>query len=83
MVKAVISVTLFYANVDYSFSLANEAEVALHIGSYSGDWLAEDSIDYGISISKSGFTFGISDTDLDGPAGDPKVYVSYALDFSL
>ncbi|MCH2058945.1 MAG: TorF family putative porin [Thalassotalea sp.] len=72
-----------YANVDYSFSLANEAEVALHIGSYSGDWLAEDSIDYGISISKSGFTFGISDTDLDGPAGDPKVYVSYSLDFSL
>lgn len=72
-----------YANVDYSFALANEAEVALHIGSYSGDWLAEDSIDYGISISKGGFTFGVSDTDLDGAAGDPKVYLSYSFDIAL
>jgi len=72
-----------YANVDYSFSLSNEAELALHIGSYSGDWLVEDVIDYGISVSKEGFTFGISDTDLDGAAGEPKVYISYALDISL
>ncbi len=72
-----------YASADYAFSLANEAEVALHIGSYSGDWLAEDSIDYGISVSKSGFTLGASATDLDGAAGDMKVYVSYAVDIDL
>jgi len=72
-----------YASADYAFSLANEAEVALHIGSYSGDWLAEDSVDYGISLSKSGFTFGASVTDLDGAAGDMKVYVSYAIDIDL
>jgi len=72
-----------YASADYAFSLANEAEVALHIGSYSGDWLAEDSVDYGISLSKSGFTFGASATDLDGAAGDMKVYVSYAIDIDL
>ena len=72
-----------YATVDYAIELSNEAEVALHLGSYSGDWLAEDSIDYGISLSKSGFTFGASKTDLDGAAGDLKVYVSYSVDIDL
>ncbi|XQW84758.1 TorF family putative porin [Thalassotalea piscium] len=70
-----------YLTADYAFALANEAEVALHLGSYSGDWLAEDTIDYGISISKSGFTLGASKTDLDGD--DMKVYVSYAIDIDL
>jgi len=72
-----------YANVDYSIELGNEAEVNLHIGSYSGDWLADDSIDYGVSISKSGFTLGASATDLDGAPGDAKVYVSYSVDIDL
>lgn len=72
-----------YASADYAIALSNEAEVALHVGSYSGDWLAEDSIDYGVSISKSGFTLGASATDLDGAAGDLKVYVSYAIDIDL
>ncbi|WP_286233864.1 TorF family putative porin [Thalassotalea sediminis] len=72
-----------YASADYSVALANEAEVALHLGSYSGDWLAEDSIDYGVSISKSGFTLGASQTDLEGGAGDLKVYLSYAIDIDL
>ncbi|MCI2284978.1 TorF family putative porin [Colwellia sp. MSW7] len=72
-----------YANIDYSIALSNEAEVTLHVGSYSGDWLAEDSIDYGVSISKSGFTLGASATDLDGAAGDMKVYVAYAVDIDL
>lgn len=72
-----------YASADYSFALANEAEIALHLGSYSGDWLAEDSVDYGISISKSGFTLGASQTDLDGAAGDLKVYLAYAIDIDL
>jgi uncharacterized protein (TIGR02001 family) len=72
-----------YANVDYSIALSNEAEINLHIGSYSGDWLADDSIDYGVSISKSGFTFGASATDLDGAPGDAKVYVAYSVDIDL
>lgn len=72
-----------YANIDYSIELSNEAEVNLHLGSYSGDWLAEDIIDYGVSISKSGFTFGASATDLDGGAGDVKVYVAYSIDIDL
>lgn len=72
-----------YASADYSVQLANEAELAFHLGSYSGDWLAEDSVDYGVSLSKSGFTFGVSATDLDGAAGDMKVYLSYAIDIAL
>ncbi|MFT5758675.1 MAG: hypothetical protein ACI9LM_003423 [Alteromonadaceae bacterium] len=72
-----------YASADYAFSFANEAEVTLHIGSYSGDWLTEDSIDYGINLSKSGFTIGASATNLDGAPGDMKVYVSYAIDIDL
>lgn len=72
-----------YANIDYAIDLGNDTEMNLHVGSYSGDWLAEDSIDYGVSISKSGFTFGASATDLDGAAGDMKVYVAYAVDFDL
>ena len=61
----------------------NDVEVNLHLGSYSGDWLTEDSIDYGASISKAGFTFGASATDLDGGAGDVKVYVAYSVDIDL
>jgi len=72
-----------YASADYAVELGNEAELAFHLGSYSGDWLAEDSIDYGVSISKSGFTFGASATDLDGAAGDAKVYVAYSIDIDL
>ncbi|MBL0710766.1 MAG: hypothetical protein JJV99_07120, partial [Colwellia sp.] len=53
-----------YANADYAFDLGNELELALHLGSYSGDVLGEDEyIDYGVSLSKSGFTFGASATD--------------------
>lgn len=72
-----------YANVDYTIALSNEVEINLHLGSYSGDWLAEDSIDYGVSISKSNFTFGASATDLDDSAGDVKVYVAYSIDIDL
>ena len=72
-----------YASADYALSLGNEAEVNFHLGSYSGDWLEEDSIDYGVSISKSGFTFGASATDLDDAAGDVKLYVSYSVDIDL
>jgi uncharacterized protein (TIGR02001 family) len=70
-----------YVSADYEFSLSNDATVALHLGSYSGDWLAEDYIDYGISLSKDEFTFGLSNTDLDN--ADVKVYVSYAKSFDL
>ena len=34
-----------------------------------------------VSISKDGFTFGLSDTDMDD--SDIKAYVAFAMDFSL
>ncbi|MEY8212878.1 MAG: TorF family putative porin [Colwellia sp.] len=73
-----------YAHADYTFDLGDELELALHLGSYSGDALGDDEyIDYGVSLSKSGFTFGASATDLDDKAGDLKVYVSYSVDIDL
>ena len=72
-----------YASADYALTLKNEAEIAFHLGSYSGDWLSEDSIDYGVSISKSGFTFGASATDLDDAPGDVKFYIAYSMDIDL
>ncbi|MGJ8692091.1 MAG: TorF family putative porin [Thalassotalea sp.] len=75
-----------YASIDWSTELANGAEIALHLGDYSGDFSAE-STDFGASISKDGFTFGVSQVDFDVSPGDSsdemKVYVSYAIDIEL
>jgi uncharacterized protein (TIGR02001 family) len=72
-----------YASADYSLTLDNDAEVAFHLGSYSGDFSAE-YIDYGVSLSKDGFTFGVSSTDLDtGSNDDVKFYVAYSMDIDL
>ncbi|MCP4984998.1 MAG: hypothetical protein GY928_02690 [Colwellia sp.] len=73
-----------YANIDYGFSVANEAELALHIGNYSGDF-STDSTDIGVSISKSGFTLGVSKTDYDDgmDSDDMKFYVAYSVDIDL
>ena len=48
------------------------------------EWFGEDDsyIDYGVSIAKAGFTFGVAQTDLDAD-DDLKVYVGYAMDFEL
>lgn len=70
-----------YASADYEVIVGNETSLAFHIGSYSGDWLAEDSIDYGVSLSKNGFTLGVSDTDVNGD--DIKFYASYTIDLEL
>jgi uncharacterized protein (TIGR02001 family) len=72
-----------YVNADYSFALANESDITLHIGSYSGDWLSEDSIDYSVSFNKDGFTIGASATDLQGAAGDVKAYIAYSIEIDL
>ena len=72
-----------YLTADYGFAVgSNGTEMALHLGHYSGDFIGDDDIiDYGVSISKDGFTFGLSDTDMDD--NDIKAYVAYAVDFSL
>ncbi|GHF87399.1 TorF family putative porin [Thalassotalea marina] len=72
-----------YVSADYSVPVAHDAELGFHVGSYTGDWLAEETMDFGINLNKNGFTFGLSKTDADGSAGDLKVYLTYAIDISL
>jgi len=73
-----------YVNADYALTLGNEAEVNFHVGNYSGDF-STDSTDFGISISKDSFTFGLSKTDYDdgGSSDDLKFYVAYSVDIDL
>jgi uncharacterized protein (TIGR02001 family) len=73
-----------YASADYALALSNEAELAFHLGSYSGDF-STDSIDFGVSLSKDNFTFGVSKTDYDDgiSSDDMKFYVAYSIDIDL
>lgn len=77
-----------YASADYALALSNGAEVGFHIGSYSGDFAGNDSVDFGVSLSKDNFTFGVSkasfkdDVDL-GNSDDLKFYASYSVDIDL
>jgi uncharacterized protein (TIGR02001 family) len=75
-----------YANIDYAFALESGAEIALHVGDYSGDFSSE-STDFGASISKDGFTLGVSkvsfDDSVDAGEDDLKFYVSYSVDIDL
>jgi len=78
-----------YINADYALTLGNEAELGFHLGSYSGDavegWYGESAIDFGVSLSKDNFTFGLSKTDYDDGASsdDMKFYVAYSVDIDL
>ena len=84
-----------YISVDYGFPVLNGAEVGIHAGYYQGDF-AEDFngvpdgyVDYGVSLSKDGFSFAITGTDLDDSGADAydndsiKFTVGYAVDFEL
>lgn len=84
-----------YISVDYGIAVLNGAELGLHVGYHQGDF-AEDFngvpdgyADYGVSISKDGFSFAITGTDLDDAGADAydndsvKFAVSYGVDFEL
>ena len=70
-------------------------ELGVHVGYHDGDFseafngVPGSYIDYNISLSKGGFSFMISDTDLDdvGPDNldndDLKFVVGYSMDFDL
>lgn len=76
---------MLYLELNASFNVLNNTELALHFGQTSGDTatelFGEDYIDYGISLSKDGFTLGLSNTDLE--EDDIKAYVGYAIEFDL
>ena len=85
-----------YVYADYVIELESGAEVGFHIGSHDGDFneafngVPEGYIDYGVSLSKDGFSFAVTGTDLDDtPTPDNldndeiKFVVSYTMDFEL
>lgn len=71
-----------YISADAAFEISEGLELGLHVGSYDFD-AGGDYVDYGISLSKNGFTFAISDTDIDGADGDVNFVVSYSVDLDL
>jgi len=71
-----------YISADAAFEVSEGLELALHIGRYDFD-AGGDYVDYGVSLSKNGFTFVVSDTDIDGADGDLNFVVSYSVDFDL
>lgn len=71
-----------YLSGDAEFEVADGLTLALHVGNYDYDKdNGVDYVDYGVSLSKDGFTFGLSDTDMEND--DLKVFVSYSIDIDL
>ncbi|MPY22733.1 hypothetical protein FM037_06755 [Shewanella psychropiezotolerans] len=70
----------FEANV--AFEILGDAELGLHFGSYDFDD-GLDYQDYNVSISKSGFSFLVSQVSEDEIDDDYKVVVSYTYDIDL
>ncbi|MEW6983527.1 TorF family putative porin [Colwelliaceae bacterium 6471] len=71
-----------YISADAEFEVSKDLSLGLHIGRYDFD-AGGDYTDYGVSLSKDGFTFTVSDTDIDGADGDVNFIISYSLDFDL
>jgi len=84
-----------YVSLDYGVPVLNGAELGLHVGYHQGDFAEAFNgvpggyADYGISISKDGFSFAVTGTDLDDTGADAydndalKFTVSYGMDFEL
>lgn len=84
-----------YLYADYGFEVGDGVEIGIHIGRHEGDFneafngVPGDYTDYNISLAKGGFSFMISDTDLDDVGADNldndemKFVVGYAMDFDL
>ncbi|MEI8649398.1 hypothetical protein P4S73_18330 [Paraglaciecola sp. Hal342] len=85
-------------SVDYGMPVLNGAELGFHAGYHQGDFaeafngVPDGYADWGISVSKDGFSFAVTGTDLDeveDPSTDPydndsvKFAVSYSVDFEL
>ena len=71
-----------YAFADIAFEISDGLELGLHYGHSSFDG-AQGYSDYGVSLSKNGFSFGLTDTDSDAIESDFLVSVSYSIDFDL
>ncbi len=86
--------TIYYY-ADYAFEVKEDLELAFHVGYHDGDFneffngVPDAYTDYNVSLSKDGFTFLVSGTDLDNAGSDGldndsvKFVVSYSIDFEL
>lgn len=84
-----------YISLDYAVPLRDELELGLHVGRHDGDFaevfngVPGDYVDYAVSLSKGGFSFTITDTDLDSEVADGydngsiKFVVGFGMDFEL
>ncbi|QCZ94811.1 TorF family putative porin [Salinimonas iocasae] len=87
-----------YVSLDYAMPIMNGTELGLHVGHHQGDFaeafngLTDSYVDWAVSLSKDGFGFAITGTDMDSdePAAggaydndEIKFVVSYAVDFQL
>lgn len=71
-----------YISLDAEFEVAADLALVLHVGMGTDNFYAgEEFIEYGASLNKNGFTFGVSKTDLADD--DVKVIVSYSIDIDL
>jgi uncharacterized protein (TIGR02001 family) len=88
----------YYVYLDYTIDIKDGLELGFHIGYHDGDFneafnaVPGSYSDYNISLSKSGFSFMITDTELKDPSAagpdpldndEPKFVVSYSMDFEL
>jgi uncharacterized protein (TIGR02001 family) len=84
-----------YLYADYATEVRDGLELGFHVGYHSGDFneafngVPGNYTDYNISLSKDGFSFMISDTNLDAVPGDEllndemKFVVGYSVDIEL
>jgi uncharacterized protein (TIGR02001 family) len=71
-----------YITSDATFNIAKDLNLAFHLGHYNFN-AGGDYTDYGVSLSKAGFTLTLTDTDINGADGDVNVVVAYSVDFDL
>ena len=80
---------------DYGFEEKGDVELGFHVGYHHGDFneffngVPDSYIDYNVSLSKDGFSFMISGTDVDDVGPDNldndelKFVVGYSVDIEL
>jgi uncharacterized protein (TIGR02001 family) len=71
-----------YVSLDADFTLTSDLGLTVHVGTGTDEFYAGESfVDYGVSLSKSGFSFGASKTDINDD--NVKFTVSYSVDIDL
>ncbi|MFK8017196.1 MAG: TorF family putative porin [Gammaproteobacteria bacterium] len=81
----------YYLGLDYATTVGNDVELAVHVGYHDGDFneafngVPGSYADYNVSLSKDGFFFTVSGTDLDdaGPDGLDNDAIKFVVGYSV